>query len=98
MIDEQVPVHWEVDVFLGGEVPQGYVNYRYANGQDYSGYFMHGRPNGYGVMRGPIISYIGIWDDGVMVEGIMVDAVRGIEFRIPWAPPPPAESRAPDPQ
>lgn len=99
MIDEQVPVIWEVDVFMGSQAPpQGYVNFRYADGRDYSGYFMHGRPNGYGVMRGPILSYIGIWEDGIFVEGIMVDAVRATEFRIPFQTPSPEDSRAPDPQ
>jgi hypothetical protein len=98
-IDEQVPVIWEVDVFLGTQQPpQGYVNYRYSDGRDYSGYMSHGTPHGYGVMRGPVISYIGIWEDGTMVEGIMVDAVRASEFRIPWEPPPQEETRSPDPQ
>jgi hypothetical protein len=99
MIDEQVPVIWEVDVFLGNtQPPQGYVNFRYSDGRDFSGYMVNGTPHGYGVMRGPIISYVGIWDDGIMVEGIMVDAVRASEFRIPWEQSPATSSRAPDPQ
>lgn len=99
MIDEQVPTIWEVDVFMGRQAPpQGYVNFRFADGRDYSGYMLQGEPSGYGVMRGPVISYIGIWESGTMVEGIMVDAVRATEFRIPWEPPPPAPTRAPDPQ
>jgi hypothetical protein len=99
MIDEQVPVIWEIDVFMGRQTaPQGYVNFRYADGRDYSGYMMHGRPSGYGVMRGPVISYIGIWEDGVLVEGIMADAVRASEFRIPFQTETPEHPRAPDPQ
>lgn len=99
MIDEQVKIVWEVDVFLGREdPPQGYKVFRLANGRDYSGYLRDGVPNGYGVMRGPIVSYIGSWEDGIMVQGIMVDAVRGTEFRIPWVPIPPTHQGSPDPQ
>lgn len=99
MIDEQVRVIWEVDVFMGQtEPPNGYVNYRYSDGRDYSGYMRDGRPHGYGVLRGKILSYIGIFEEGFMVEGLMVDTVRGTEFHIPWTPPPLEESRAPDPQ
>ena len=99
MIDEQVPVVWETDVFLGTrQPPNGYTVFRYANGSDYSGYMRDGTPHGYGVMRGPVVSYVGIWDDGVMVEGLMVDAVRASEFRIPWATASPAGQRSPDPQ
>lgn len=98
MIDEQVNVVWEVDVFLGREdPPQGYKVFRLANGNDYSGYLRDGMPNGYGVMRGPVVSYIGTWDNGVMVNGIMVDVVRGVEFPIPWAPMPPTRQGSPDP-
>lgn len=99
MINEQVPVIWETDVFLGQrQPPEGYTVYRYANGSDYSGYMRNGQPNGYGVMRGAVISYIGIWEDGIMVEGLMVDAVRASEFQIPWASPCPTDQRSPDPQ
>jgi hypothetical protein len=99
MIDEQVPVIWEVDVFMGSQAPpQGYVNFRYANGNDYSGYMLHGRPSGFGVMRGSVLSYIGVWDDGIFVEGTMVDAVRASEFRIPFQTPAIESARAPDPQ
>jgi hypothetical protein len=99
MLDEQVPVTWEVDVFMGQvQPPQGYVNFRYADGRDYSGYMVNGCPDGYGVMRGPVISYVGIWRDGIFNEGLMIDAVRASEFRIPWAPPSPESPRAPDPQ
>lgn len=99
MIDEQVPVIWEADVFMGSQAaPQGYVNFRYADGRDYSGYMMHGRPDGFGVMRGRVLSYIGIWRDGLFVEGTMVDAVQATEFRIPFQTPPVESRGAPDPQ
>lgn len=99
MIDEQVPTYWETEVFLGRRSPpQGYVVFRYANGNDYSGYMENGIPNGYGVMRGPVITYIGLWDRGSMVEGIMVDTVRGAEFHIPWEGSSPELQRPPDPQ
>ena len=99
MIDEQVPVIWEVDVFMGSQAPpEGYVNFRFASGRDYSGYMVQGVPHGFGVMRGSILSFIGIWDNGIFVEGTMVDAVRATEFRIPFQTPPPEDSRAPDPQ
>jgi hypothetical protein len=99
MIDEQVLVVWECDVFLGQtEPPNGYVNYRYSDGRDYSGYMRDGRPHGYGLLRGKILSYIGVFEDGYMTEGIMVDTVRGTEFHIPWTPPAQPEQGAPDPQ
>lgn len=99
MIDEQVPVIWEVDVFMGQrEAPNGYVNFRYSDGRDYSGYMIHGTPQGFGVMRGPVISYVGIFDDGILVEGTMIDAVRASQFRIPWEPPARESGRSPDPQ
>lgn len=98
MINEQVRVIWEVDVFMGAPQPEGYVVFRYADGRDYSGYMVNGVPSGFGVMRGSIVSYIGIWEHGIMVEGIMVDAVRATEFRIPWVPLPPIDERSPDPQ
>lgn len=99
MIDEQVPVIWEVDVFMGQrDPPNGYVNFRYSDGRDYSGYMVHGTPQGFGVMRGPVISYVGIFDEGTLVEGIMIDAVRASEFRIPWVSPAPEAERSPGPQ
>jgi hypothetical protein len=99
MIDEQVPVIWEVDVFRGRqELPNGYVVFRYADGRDYSGYMVQGIPQGFGVMRGPILSWVGIFDDGNMVEGIMIDAVRATRFDIPWVQPPAESERSPDPQ
>ena len=99
MIPEQVTVVWEVDVFMGQrEPPEGYVVFRYSDGRDYSGYMRDGVPEGYGVMRGPVLSYIGIWRGGTMIEGLMVDTVRSTEFHIPWAPTSPEEERSPDPQ
>jgi len=99
MIDEQVPVIWEVDVFMGSQQPpQGYVNFRYADGRDYSGYMLNGRPDGFGVMRGKVLSYVGIWSDGFFEEGTMVDAVRATEFRIPFQTLDEESRGAPDPQ
>lgn len=90
MADEEIPVVWEVSVFMGRqERPNGYVVYRYANGNDYSGYMVDGKPHSYGVMRGPVLTYAGYWDSGTFVEGLMIDAVRGTRFDIPWAPPSP---------
>lgn len=99
MLPEQVPVVWEVDVFMGTTAPpNGYVNFRYSDGRDYSGYMVQGVPQGFGVMRGKVLSYVGIFDDGFLSEGIMVDAVRAVKFDIPWATPPPESGRSPDPQ
>jgi len=99
MIPEQVPVVWEVDVFMGAtEPPNGYVNFRFADGRDYSGYMVQGRPQGFGVLRGQVISYVGIFDEGHLTEGIMVDAVRATRFDIPWVPSPLGDERSPDPQ
>lgn len=99
MIDEQVPTYWESEVFLGRRSPpQGYVVFRYANGNDYSGYMVDGIPQGYGIMRGRVISYIGFWEDGRMTLGIMVDTVRGAEFEIPVVRSSPEQQRPPDPQ
>jgi hypothetical protein len=84
MIDEQVPVVWEIEVFLGKKsAPTGYTVYRYANGYDFSGSMESGQPHGFGVMRGPILTYIGTWQMGQFVKGIMVDAAMGAQFHIP---------------
>lgn len=87
MADEEVPVVLEISVFMGRqEPPNGYVVYRYANGSDYSGYMLEGVPHGYGILRGRILTYAGEWEWGVFAEGIMIDAVRGLQFGIPRAP------------
>ena len=99
MINEQVPTVWETEVFLGtARPPQGYVVYRYANGTDYSGYMVHGIREGYGVLRGPVISYIGLWRNDHIAEGIMVDTVRGAEFQLPLGGSSREPQRPPDPQ
>jgi hypothetical protein len=59
---------------------------------------VQGVPQGFGVMRGKVISYVGIFDDGFLSEGIMVDAVRAVKFDIPWERLPPESGRSPDPQ
>lgn len=84
MIDEQVPVVWEIEVFLGKKsAPTGYTVYRYANGYDFSGSMESGKPHGFGVMRGPILTYVGTWQMGQFVKGIMIDAAMGAQFHIP---------------
>lgn len=91
MLEEQVAAIWEVDVFMQKvPKPQGYVVFRYANGRDFSGYMVDGVPNGYGVLRGPILTHIGEWENGQLIKGIMIDAVRGWQFDIPSEPSSPA--------
>jgi len=88
MIDEQVPVIWEIDVFMERkDPPSGYVNFRYRDGRDYSGYMMYGIRQGFGVLRCPVVSYVGIFEDDHLVEGVIVDAVRATQFRIPLVQP-----------
>lgn len=90
MTDEEVPVVHEISVFMERQAkPNGYVVYRYANGNDYSGYMVDGLPHGHGILRGPVLTYVGYWDSGTFVQGLMIDAVRGSQFDIPWAPPSP---------
>lgn len=90
---------WEVDVFMGAkEPPNGYVNFRFSDGRDYSGYMVQGVPQGFGVLRGHVLSYVGIFDGGHLSEGIMIDAVRAAQFDIPWVQLPPEAERSPDPQ
>lgn len=94
-----IPEIWEVDVILGQvQPPSEYVNFRYSNGSDYSGYMINGQRNGYGILRGRILSYIGLWEDDVLTQGVMIDTVRGTEFDIHPELFPQESSRAPDPQ
>lgn len=80
------------------EAPNEYVNFRYVNGSDYSGYMMDGKRNGYGILRGRILSYIGLWEDDVLTQGVMIDTVRGTEFEIQPEVFPREDPRSPDPQ
>lgn len=89
-----VPRIWEG----WNEPANGYVNYHYQDGSDYSGYMINSLRNGYGILRRAILTYIGLWEDDMIMQGVMIDAVRATEFQIGPAEYPQEWSRAPDPQ
>lgn len=90
---------WEADVIMGTrEPPSEYVNFHYVDGSDYSGYMLEGKKNGYGLLRGQFLSYVGLWEDDIMTQGIMIDTVRALEYDILPERAPQESSSPPDPQ
>jgi hypothetical protein len=77
------PTIWETDVCLGTQqAPNGHCVYRYSNDCDYSGYMRNGKPDGYGVMRGPRYCYAGNWQEGLLVDGVMFDTLLALQYHI----------------
>lgn len=64
----------------------GRVIYRYRDGLMYSGMMNNSRPHGYGVMLGELWCHEGVWENGVLIRGTMINIATGLKINIPVIP------------
>jgi hypothetical protein len=84
MIDEDIPVIYEVDIFMGAITPpNGYCVFKFSNGDDYSGFLKDGVPHGQGAKRTKQWIYIGEWKEGTLNKGKMLKILNGVILNFP---------------
>lgn len=84
MNDDDIGVVYEVDVFMGAvSPPTGYFVFKFANGDDYSGFLREGIPHGQGAKRTKQWIYIGEWKEGQLTRGKMLKIINGVMLTVP---------------
>lgn len=84
MNDDDIGVVYEVDIFMGAVAPPtGYFVFKFANGDDYSGFLKEGVPHGQGAKRTKQWIYIGEWKEGHLNKGKMLKIINGIMLTVP---------------